>query len=307
MNRCRSILVYVDTLKEQAPAALPEAKRLAKADGALVKVVDVLEDVPWYATVLGHTLDEIRTALSDQKSERLRRLVEPCGEAVQCTQALLRGSVHAALLQELEEQGHDLVVKSALGDGSVRRRVFGDTAMHLLRKSSRPVWLVSPHRPRTGHVVAAIDPVPGDEAQNSFQTRILLAADRMAQLLGGGLSVVHAWTAYGETLFGSRVNPDELTQYLTSVRRQIERFVTDFVRRVLPEWDPATLRLIKGDPRDVIPEYLVREEAELLVLGTMARSGIAGFVLGNTAEALLSQVQCSVLALKPSPEGAEPE
>jgi nucleotide-binding universal stress UspA family protein len=38
---------------------------------------------------------------------------------------------------------------------------------------------------------------------------------------------------------------------------------------------------------------------ELLVMGTVCRTGVAGFLIGNTAEGVLDQINCSVLTLKP--------
>jgi nucleotide-binding universal stress UspA family protein len=38
-------------------------------------------------------------------------------------------------------------------------------------------------------------------------------------------------------------------------------------------------------------------------MGTVARTGVAGLFIGNTAEAILEQIECSVLAVKP--EGFE--
>lgn len=34
-------------------------------------------------------------------------------------------------------------------------------------------------------------------------------------------------------------------------------------------------------------------------MGSVARTGIPGFIIGNTAESILGQVQCSVLVIKP--------
>ena len=34
-------------------------------------------------------------------------------------------------------------------------------------------------------------------------------------------------------------------------------------------------------------------------MGTVGRTGVAGLVVGNTAETILEQLQCSILALKP--------
>ena len=34
-------------------------------------------------------------------------------------------------------------------------------------------------------------------------------------------------------------------------------------------------------------------------MGTLARTGVAGLFIGNTAETILEQLTCSVLAIKP--------
>jgi nucleotide-binding universal stress UspA family protein len=39
-----------------------------------------------------------------------------------------------------------------------------------------------------------------------------------------------------------------------------------------------------------------RAGVELVVMGTVARAGIAGFLIGNTAERVLGKLPCSVLA-----------
>ena len=59
------------------------------------------------------------------------------------------------------------------------------------------------------------------------------------------------------------------------------------------------LHLVKGDPSSVISSELERLGADLLIMGTIARTGVTGFLLGNTAEKILGQLKCSVLATKP--------
>ena len=45
---------------------------------------------------------------------------------------------------------------------------------------------------------------------------------------------------------------------------------------------------------------LVKSNAiDLLVMGTVCRTGLPGFFIGNTAEKVLSEVSCSVLTVKP--------
>jgi nucleotide-binding universal stress UspA family protein len=59
------------------------------------------------------------------------------------------------------------------------------------------------------------------------------------------------------------------------------------------------LHLIEGDPDERIPELVVAQGIDLLVMGTVCRTGIAGFLIGNIAEEVLNQVDCSVMTVKP--------
>jgi nucleotide-binding universal stress UspA family protein len=51
-------------------------------------------------------------------------------------------------------------------------------------------------------------------------------------------------------------------------------------------------------PKTIV-ELAKSEAIDLLVMGTVCRTGIAGFIIGNTAEKVLSVVNCSVLTVKP--------
>ena len=49
----------------------------------------------------------------------------------------------------------------------------------------------------------------------------------------------------------------------------------------------------------VIPEVASKEQIDLIVMGTVARVGLEGYFIGNTAETVLDRVACSVLTIKP--------
>jgi nucleotide-binding universal stress UspA family protein len=63
--------------------------------------------------------------------------------------------------------------------------------------------------------------------------------------------------------------------------------------------------VIKGHAQNVVPEIARNLAVDLVVMGTVARTGIAGFFMGNTAESILTQLDCSVLTIKP-PEFISP-
>jgi nucleotide-binding universal stress UspA family protein len=58
--------------------------------------------------------------------------------------------------------------------------------------------------------------------------------------------------------------------------------------------------LPQGAAQKMIPELAVKLGADIVVMGTVARTGISGLIIGNTAETILYQLECSVLASKPA-------
>lgn len=57
--------------------------------------------------------------------------------------------------------------------------------------------------------------------------------------------------------------------------------------------------LVRGSANKEIPALEKWIKADLVVMGTEAHTGIPGFIMGNTAETILNQIDCSVLAIKP--------
>ena len=57
--------------------------------------------------------------------------------------------------------------------------------------------------------------------------------------------------------------------------------------------------LRKGDSEHVLSQMTETLDIDLLIMGTVGRTGIPGFFIGNTADAILRKVTCSVLTIKP--------
>ena len=58
----------------------------------------------------------------------------------------------------------------------------------------------------------------------------------------------------------------------------------------------------RGSPAQTIADVAKQVEADLIVVGTHGRSGLARVLLGSTAETLLRRAPCMVLVVKPHPE-----
>jgi nucleotide-binding universal stress UspA family protein len=58
--------------------------------------------------------------------------------------------------------------------------------------------------------------------------------------------------------------------------------------------------MIRGPTPDAISSFARDNHVDLIVMGTVAKTGVSGLLTGNTAEQTLDQIRCSILALKPS-------
>jgi nucleotide-binding universal stress UspA family protein len=57
-------------------------------------------------------------------------------------------------------------------------------------------------------------------------------------------------------------------------------------------------RLLEGDPATVIVETAAETGADLIIMGTMGRSGLTRLVMGSVAEEVLRRAPCPVLTIR---------
>jgi len=216
-----------------------------------------------------------------------------------------------AIIREAVVSEADLVIKAAgtLEDGLP---LFLSTDQHLLRKCPCPVWLRLHDAPcDLSTVLAAVDVDDSLAAEPQtlagLNRRIVEAALQIVSP-GGAVHVLHVWDTPGETLLRRFSNvPDTDTtieRYRDEVwarhRAALDRLVDRAGSWMATQKTVSVLaRLVQGFPRRVIAEQAQLLEAGALVLGTSARVGIPGLLIGNTAEDTLNTVNCSVLTVKP--------
>jgi len=164
------------------------------------------------------------------------------------------------------------------------------------------VWVLRPGlRERASCVVAAVNPSPEEFDLNRL---ILELSSSVAERSGGHLVVAHAWemlgsvTKPGRTVSGRlAVAYDDLT---IEARARHADALDELIGSVTMRPVPTTVELVHGPAKSVITDVVDRYAADLLVMGTVARSGVAGFLIGNTAEQVLSDASCSLMAVKPT-------
>ena len=295
MQRFKKIL-FVNDPNGNAPA-LQRAVRLARANDAKLAIASVSEEIP-------RSLAKHRKAFLQVRVDEIQTLLEQVTwEDLNIEIRHLVGTPFLEIIKEVSNSEHDLVIKPAEGRGGISNGLFGSTDLHLMRKCPCPVWIIKPsRRKKYARILAAVDPDPGEKANAELNKLILDLAISLTQQEGSELHIVHAWRmAYESTLRSGRAHLSKL-----EVDRLVRDIRKDHKKRFEVLLDSyglhnlsAKIHLLKGDPSDVVPALAKKKRVELVVMGTIARTGIPGFFIGNTAEKTLAEVDCSVLAVKP--------
>ena len=318
MLRFDKVLYFVDS---ESSATDPMRLAVARAPSLGARLTFASVVTPNNSSLLSdrRASKRLEQLCIEAETERLEQLVDPCRDRdVQISTRVLVGDPAATIVRAVVVDGYQMVWKAPTESSPLRDRVLGSIDMRLIRACPCPVAIVGTHRPEEGRrvTVAAVDVTssPGrEEINQDLNEKILdLSLAALAEP-DTQLHVVHAWALYGESVMRSpraRVKPEELDALLEEERagrqEKLEKLVTNYrtkltgseAERFAPE-----IHLVKGDPSSAIPSALERLGADLLVMGTISRRGLTGFMIGDTAERILHRLQCSVVVTKP--EGFE--
>jgi len=261
-----------------------------------LSVMDVVGELP-------NQYDGLMAPLRELREEQLREAVshlKPGSFAIDYF--VTQGVPFIEITQKVIQGNYDLVLKfsdsQSLGDSR-----FGSTDLHLLRKCPCPVWIVDSDRRQSYRtIVAAVDLDQEKEANAELNQRILDLSIELARTNNAKLHIVHAWGLPNEALLRDHrfnLSFDMLEGFVDETRRQRERLLDEILMsRELLDVD-FEIHMQKNSASQLIVDKSVGLNADLVVMGTVARTGIAGFFIGNTAEKVVNHIQCSVLAIKP--------
>ena len=307
MRRFKSILVVADG-SEGEKSVLERAARLASANSAKLTLFAALdaEDDQFQDQETRSAVEAINKAHLDERGKELDSLrQEVIAEHPQLTidVEVATGTMSLSVIRAVLVKHHDLVMKAAEGKTGKWQRLFGTGDLKLVRRCPCPVWIAKPsRRARFRRILAAVDLDPTEPDTESPASRIMELATSLATEEGSELHVVHAWRLGAETaLRGRQIDTTDVDKIVQSMEAAHQSEM-DGLLDPYP-YDKRTVHLIKGQPGDVIPELAEELQVELVVIGTVGRTGVPGLLIGNTAEEVLSAVDCSVLTLKP--EGFE--
>ena len=303
MKPFKNILLAIRQ-EDESEAAIERAVALAQENEAQLKVVELRESVEREEKLLslGVPARDLHRAAVRKDAERLEQFIAPLKEqGIAATARGVYGRPVVGIIREVLRHQHDLVMITAEGPGRFRGTLFGTTTtIGLTRKCPCPVWVTGPTQARTPRrILAAVNPDhfhdPENDARNS---RILEVAMSLARSGGAELHLVGAWLVLGEGVLRQRGYPRQVDEIVCRNRARYERALEEMLEPLQLGDLKYKVHLVKGEAPEVITELATKKQVELVVIGTVGRTGISGLLTGNTAEEVLPRLDCSALIVK---------
>lgn len=301
MEGFRNILVATD-FSPAAEAALRQGVWLARVSGARLTLVHALPDL---RKLVHYASAQAKLDLLYGEGQQFEREVRrPSDARLKETIAALNapdltihyetliGDPAVEVIHAVQQEGYDLVLVGTRGRSLWERFFVGSTAKRLIRKCPSAVWIVKPEHSGPPAAILALTDF------SEVSRRALLAAAWVAQRAQAALHLLHVIDA-------SDV-PEDLVEKLPQgaslreeIREEARQRLEQFVAGLPIPASQIRSHLSWGTPWKEIARLAQHERIDLIALGTVGRSGVAGILLGNTAEKVLDTCDCSVLTVKP--------
>jgi nucleotide-binding universal stress UspA family protein len=278
------ILVPLDGTAE-SNAALPAVRTIAQATGASVCLLQILES------------HEAQAVANDTADKLKRVATELAGSGLRVESMVRPGQAADEIVQQVGEQGADLVVMRTRGQAGIQRAVMGSVAERLLSRTDVPIIMLRPGGRRMDKITNLLVPVDGSPGG----ALALASGVNLAKATGARIRLVEVVVPMafhtlapegGGPIYYDPAWDDEA---LSAARTYVDGMVARLRQsEVVAEGDARMARDIAG----AIVESADQHTSDLIVMSTHALTGLQRAVLGSVADAVVRTASCPVLLLR---------
>ncbi|MEM1143539.1 MAG: universal stress protein [Pseudomonadota bacterium] len=234
-----------------------------------------------------------KTALLEQRQEQVQARIDRFRKPDQkvSLRVVWKEHIHEWVVKRAQKAHFDLVIKTGRQSGSI---TYTSTDWHLLRECPAPVMITEANKwHRTKPVLAALDLGTKSKRKQALNSAVLGKAKELAHTLGVELKIVSAIEIPAilsdldliDPIRYTKEHREELMPHLKVLAKAHDVDKKAFVTR-------------RGPVDKVICSYAAKVRAQVVVLGTSARTGIGAAIIGNTAEEVLEFLRTDILAIK---------
>lgn len=288
----KPLLVAMD-FSSCSAAALKQAVWLARRTGAPLVLAHTIPDFSKSVHWGPYEREVNQRELHDRSETSMRRVIANLNAMdLNVTFRTLVGEPFAEITRCVQAEGYEMVLAGTRGAGKWEEFFVGSTAKRLIRNCPASVWIVkAEHLVPPKVVLAATD-------FSDVSMKAVNEALKIAQQAEAEFHLLH--------IIDSKDVPEDLISRVpegSTLRQEINEEATKrldaFVASLNADRTQIQSHLTWGTPWQEIRRIAKHQAAELIVIGTVGRSGVKGLLLGNTAERVLDSCDCSILAIKP--------
>lgn len=265
---------------------------------ALSRALAIAGQTDLELVVVSFVASEMASKVGPQKwQRRLDNLVQPLiDQQLKVTSKLVYfRKLYDAIIGLAIEQYVDYVFKPVRQHSLMRRMLLNATDWNLIRFCPMPILFTS-KTPVVGRsVVAAVD-LSSTQKENLDICRNVLSQGRMvASLLSSKLYLTHAYM-YPNTAFGYLTDDSSAVNLIKGFKENLLETSAELASEFEIPKEQVMVR--PGMTTDVVNDVAREKDAGLIVISTVARTGLSGLFVGNTAERVLEHSNTDVLVVK---------
>jgi len=300
MKKYQNILTVIDATVEDQKA-LKRSIELANHTQASITAFLTIFDFSYEMTTMlsSDERESMRNSVIDDRQQWLNNIIQhlDTGNLTINTKVVWHNRPFEAIINEVIDHKHDIVIKGTHQHDKLKSVIFTPTDWHVLRKCPCPVLLVKDHLwPEQGNILAAIN-VGSDEKEHiSLNDKITQQANDLAATINANVHVVNSYPGTPVNI-SIEIPEFDAMDYNNSMLKHHENAMVEHCEQY--GIVAANAHVEEGLPEDVIQASANKLDAELVILGTIGRTGLSAALIGNTAEHVIDKLNCDVLALKP--------
>lgn len=284
------VLIATDGSKG-AERAIELAGSLEWPEGTELRVCAVLQPVE---PIIGADW-----AQQEDAEELSKATLDPAAESLSHTglnisQALMRGRPASKLVEAAEDLNADLIIVGSRGHGTIASMVLGSVSAEVSDHAPCPVLVA--RTPVLTHAILGLDgSISARGAEDIVATWPIFETIPIEITTVGPMGL--PWTS-GLALSAAEPQVGEVGETMDALATEPRGVGEAAAARLRAAGRHVSARVINGAPATELIRFAEDQQADLIVVGTHGRTGLARALMGSVARNVMLHAPCSVLVIR---------
>jgi len=217
----------------------------------------------------------------------LETLMQPCrqSDVPYTTEVIWNSKWEESSLRAAKKSGCDLMIKSSFHHSKARRFFSKTSDYYLMQHCASPILFTDQGQDwQSDRILACLDLESDDPQHARLNSVIMRDARAFADIVGMDLYIA---CAYMDGIHSEQLALKSHGDHTSREQQLGELYAID----------PARVLLRQGNVVETLRAICNEIDPSIIIMGTLARRGISGKLIGNTAEKLLDIVDADVLTV----------